>query len=228
MVSKFSLLTGAAIAAFLVTLLTADKASAYHQNGYQMIMTPPTHPAGIASYNSCGWHTGSCLNNDDGSALDWGYWNGSSADYDVRFRGWFYRSNTSYSSNYLWLRVTNVTVSENLCDKSKAGVLEFLPWEIRWEMHYLHTNRSVGGAGLYVSGSGVGAWNDPTVAHMVYDYVGCPWTAYHVHEWLVPVGTLSVNEQNRGVYPCCNYGGGNFANNIQGYYTHRVQFWQGH
>jgi len=221
------LLVASALAAFLATVLTGGNAGAYHQAVYQMTMTPPTHPAGSQAFNSCGWHTGSCFNNQDGSALDFGYYNFSTYDYDVRFRGWFYRSNTSYSSIYLWLDIRNVVASPNFCDETAAGVLEVIPWAVRWEMHYLHTNRSAGGAGLYVSGSGIGAWNDATVAYMIYD-TGCVGQWYHAHEWVVPIGTLSLNEQNRAIYPCCNYGGGYYTNNMEGYRTHRIQFWQGH
>jgi len=49
----------ALVARFLVGLLTPSNAEATHQNLYQAIMAPPTHPTGSQAYNSCGWHTGS-------------------------------------------------------------------------------------------------------------------------------------------------------------------------
>jgi hypothetical protein len=89
--SRSTLLCAAIVSAFLIGFLTEHTASATHQNLYQTIMTPPTHATGASSYNSCGWHVGSCYDYQNGSALDWGYWNGSQADYNVRFRGWLYR-----------------------------------------------------------------------------------------------------------------------------------------
>jgi len=94
-VSKSTLLVAALVAGFLAGLLAPSPAEATHQNLYQVIMAPPTHPTGAQAYNSCGWHSGSCLNHVNGAAMDWGWWNGSSGDYYARFRGWFYRSGTS-------------------------------------------------------------------------------------------------------------------------------------
>lgn len=61
---------------------------------------------------------------------------------------------------------------------------------------------------------------------MVYD-TGCPWTAYHVHA-TPPTLAVSLYDENRVIYPCCNYGGNYFQNNIEAYWTFKTQFWQGH
>lgn len=229
--SRPTLVIAALVSAFLVGALWAGSAHATHQNLYQTIVTPPTFPTGQLSYNSCGWHVGDCRNNQDGYALDWGYGNTmGSYDYDVRFRGWLYRSNTSYSGGYLMLNIFQWTSGTDVCDEAVADVIEIAPWKVRYGMHYIHTYISqAGGYPLYVSGSGIGTWNSPTVAHMVYDPGGCPWTAYHVHAQAVPVA-LSYYYENRtiSIYPCCNYGGQLRQNNLEGYQTHKMQFWQGH
>jgi len=226
--SKPTLLISAFVSAFLVGLFSTGTAGATHQNLYQGTMTPPTHAIGQLSFNSCGWHFGDCRNNQNGNSLDWGYWNGAQADYNVRFRGWLYRSNTAYSNGYLMLNVFQGPIEPNVCDEAIADVIEIAPWRVRYGMHYTHSDISVGGGvGLYVSGSGYGAWNNPTVAYMVYDADFCPWTAYHAHTQLIVVA-LSYYGENRTVYPCCNYGGSNHANNTEQDRTHLVQFQQGH
>jgi len=171
-------------------------------------MNPPTHADGATSYNSCGWHSGSCLNNQNGPALDWGYWNGGDADYNVRFRGWLYRSSTSYSSAYLKQSRIYLKLSPGESD-TRCAI------RIATTLYPEYT---------YVSGSGIGAWNSPIVAYMVNDG-GCPWTAYHAY--VQPVA-LSYYSENRATYPCCNYGGTWVQNNLQANKTHTTQFLQGH
>lgn len=91
-----------------------------------------------------------------------------------------------------------------------------------------------GGQALYVSGTGIGAWNSVTAAYMVAD-AGCPPClptcppdyGFHTHAWAIPV-SWTYYEENRHVYLCCNYGGGLFPNNLENYRTHRIQFQQGH
>lgn len=228
--SRSTLVLAALVSAFMVGLVTMGTAGATHQNLYQTIMTPPTHADGAMSFNSCGWHgvTDSCLLNQNGNALDWGYLNQSVPDYNVRFRGWLYRSNTSYSNSYLILNVFRIRGGPNECDEAAADVIEIIPWKVRYGMHYVHTAYSIGGGvPLYVSGSGIGVWNSPIVAHMVYDFVGCSWTAYHSHTYAAPV-SLSYYLQNRVTYPCCNYGGSYRQNNVEAYQTDKTQFMQGH
>ena len=116
-VSRSTLLVAALIAGFLVGLLaTPSDAEATHQNLYQVSMAPPTHPTGSLAYNSCGWHDGSCYAHVDGPWMDWGHNNYSTIDYYVRFRGWFYRSNTSYSSGYVMLNVFQVYSGTDGCE----------------------------------------------------------------------------------------------------------------
>lgn len=181
-VSKSTLVVAALLAGFFVGLLAPSNAEATHQNLYQVIMAPPTHPTGSQAYNSCGWHTGSCFNHANGSAMDWGWHNGSTGDYYVRFRGWFYRSNTSTSTCCVMLNVFQSVSGPLVCDKAIADLLEIQPWRVRYGMHYLHTYKAASGVSMYVSGSGIGAWNSPTVAYMVDDHQNCPWEAAHAHE----------------------------------------------
>jgi hypothetical protein len=140
--SRSSLLIAALVAALLLTLTYSANAQATHQNLYQAIMTPPTHATGSQwSFNSCGWHEGSCFNNSNGNALD--------------------------------------------C-----------------------------------------VFNSPNVAYMIQD-TGCPWSGYHAHAWLAQ-NLLTHYEENRAVYPCCNYGGRLVTNNYEPNFTHKVRWWQGH
>ena len=221
-----TLLVAALVSSALFSLFLGDSTDAYHQNIYQTKMTPPTHGDGASSYNSCGWHSGPCYNNVNGPAQDWGYWNGS-ADYNVRFRGWLYRSSTSLSNAYLRLNVFQQSSGPSVCNEAVADVIEVIPWRVRYGMHHIHTNITVSGlVYVNVSGSGIGAWNSPIVASMVNDG-GCPWGGYHTHQWAVPVA-LSYYAPNTGRYPCCNYGGGYFQNNIETNTTHTTQFLQGH
>ena len=191
-------------------------------------MMPPTHTPQYWSQLTCGWHSGDCRDNVNGAALDWGSYNGSVYDYNVRFRGWLYRNNTTSSNGYLILNVfKQLPEGSSVCDETVADVIEIQPWWVRYGMHYLHTNNSVGGGlSLFVDGGGLGGWNSPTVAYMIDD-TGCATTGYHVHEWPVAVKLSSLWE-NRGRYPCCNYGGGQFTNNYEANKTHIMQFWQGH
>ena len=77
----------------------------------------------------------------------------------------------------------------------------------------------------YVSGSGIGAWNSPTVRYMVNDQQNCSWEAAHTHEGGADVA-LTYYAENRA-YACC-YGNGNKQNNVEWNKTHTVQFQQGH
>lgn len=181
------------VAAFVSALMPAT-AGALHQNLYQATMMPPTHssanPAQL-SYNSCGWHSGACHNPfPDGPALDWGYYNGSTYDTVVRFRGWLYRSSTSYPYGWLALWGFQQQAGSLVCDESVADVIELAPYKTRYGMHYLHTT-SYGGSGgqgydLFANGNGIGAWNNRNVAYMIADS-GCPWQAYNTHAWAVNV-----------------------------------------
>jgi hypothetical protein len=138
-----------------------------------------------------------------------------------------YRSNTASSTGYLMLNVFQAASDGTVCNESVSDVIEIAPWKVRYGMHYVHTNIAVGGGvSLTVSGSGIGTWNSKAVATMIAD-AGCPWTGYHAHVSAVPVA-LSYYSENRAVYPCCDYGGGYYPNNSEGYRTHRMQFWQGH
>lgn len=225
-VSKPTLILAALVAGFLVALLAPSGTEATRQNLYQVIMAPPTHPTGSLAYNSCGWHAGSCLNHTNGSAMDWGWHNGSTGDYDVRFRGWFYRSGTGYSSCCLVLSISQLYSGAGGCDEMMADLIEVQPWRVRYRMRYLHTYKAIGSVAIYVSGSGIGAWNSPTVGFMVDDKSNCPWTAHHTHEELLGVA-LTYYAENRTTYACC-YGNGNKQNNLKSNKTHTVQFQQGH
>lgn len=108
-------------------------------------MAPPTHPTGSEAYNSCGWHSGACVYPvADGPAMDWGYYNGSTYDSYVRFRGWFYRSGTGYSSGYVMLNVFQSASGDWVCDHTVADLWEILPWRVRYGMHYYHTYKAAG------------------------------------------------------------------------------------
>src|SRR3990172_8257055 len=127
-------------------------------------------------------------------------------------------------------QATHQTVSQSasgdwVCDHTVADLWEILPWRVRYGMHYYHTYKAAGGVTMYVSGSGIGAWNSPTVAYMIDDHLGCPWTAAHVHELVVPVA-LTYYAENRA-YACCD-ANGNKQNNVEWNKTHTVQFQQGH
>lgn len=157
--------------------------------------------------------------------MDWGWHNGSTGDYYVRFRGWFYRSSTSTQPCCLMLSVYQVASGPDVCDYMIADLIEILPWRVRYGMHYYHTYKAAAGISMYVSGSGIGAWNSPTVGYMIDDRP-CPWDAAHTHAWAVPVA-LTYYAENTAVYQCC-YGNGNHQNNLESHKTHTIQFQQGH
>jgi len=76
--------------------------------------------------------------------MDWGYYNGSTYDSYVRFRGWFYRSGTGYSSGYVMLNVFQSASGDWVCDHTVANLWEILPWRVRYGMHYYHTYKAAG------------------------------------------------------------------------------------
>jgi len=124
------------------------------------------------------------------------------------------------------LNIFQVYSGSGGCDYMIADLIEILPWRVRYGMHYTHTYVASGAVGLYVSGSGIGAWNSPAVGYMVDDSSNCPWTAAHTHAQLAQVA-LTYYAENRTTYACC-YGNGNKQNNQESNKTHTVQFQQGH
>ena len=185
-------------------------------------MAPPTHPTGSLAYNSCGWHDGSCYAHVDGPWMDWGHNNYSTIDYYVRFRGWFYRSNTSYSNGYVMLNVFQVYSGTDGCDSRLRSHRDSAMARPIW---YALSPTYKAAKSLYVSAADRDL-EFTAVGYMVNDELNCSWTAAHTHESVAPVA-LTYYAENRTVYACCQ-GNGNKQNNLESNKTHTVQFQQGH